>query len=139
MFSRWIRQRLELAVLYDGWCPLCTRSARWWSRIDLLALVRFVSFRDPGVAALYGLDVERAARRIQAVASDGSVREGMDALIAIAGRSVILWPALPLLVLGRLVAGQRLYDALARRRTILIPGACEEHCQVRQPSRPAGG
>lgn len=135
----WIRRRLGLVVLYDGWCPLCTRSVRWWGRVNLPALVRFVSFREPGAAALHGLDQARAARRIQAVAGDGSVREGMDALIAIAGRSLILWPALPLLVLGRLVVGQRLYDVVARRRTVLVPGACEEHCPVRQPSPPAGG
>jgi predicted DCC family thiol-disulfide oxidoreductase YuxK len=128
----WVRRRLELIVFYDGWCPLCSRSARWLRAFDLLSLVRFVSFREPGVIELYGLDPDRAARRMQSRTHGGRVREGMDSVLAIALRSVLLWPIVPLLWAGRVVAGQRFYDALARRRLVLIPVMCEGRCPAEQ-------
>lgn len=132
----WLRRRWHLVVLYDGWCLLCTRSVRRWARCDILSLVQFVSFRDPGVLETHGLDADRATRRIQAVTASGAVKEGLDAIVAIGGRLVVLWPVVPLLAAVRVVAGQRLYDMVARRRRVLIPGACEGHCAVAQRRLP---
>jgi predicted DCC family thiol-disulfide oxidoreductase YuxK len=132
----WFRRRAHLVVLYDGWCSLCVRSVGIWSAVSPLALVAYVSFRDPGVLELYGVDPEAASRRMIAVAPDGVLREGMDAVIAVVARTVTLWPLMPLLVAARLVAGQRLYDAVARRRPVLLPGACEGRCEI--PQRPSG-
>ncbi|MGH2396275.1 MAG: DCC1-like thiol-disulfide oxidoreductase family protein [bacterium] len=126
----WIRDRISLKVFYDGWCPLCTSSIKWLGRLDLLSLIDFISFRDRGVAEQYGLDVSRAERRIQSVDTSGKIREGMDVLLQIGLRATALWPVLPLLLLGRLVVGQRGYDALASRRLILVPGACAQHCEL---------
>jgi predicted DCC family thiol-disulfide oxidoreductase YuxK len=134
--ASWLRRTLRLTVFFDGWCPLCTRSVRWLGHLDLLSLVEFVSFREPGVVEFYGLDTARAARRIQSLGRGRSVREGMDTVIALAARSVVLWPLLPLLLAGRLIAGQRAYDALASRRFILIPGTCDARCPVDES--PAG-
>src|SRR3972149_1361580 len=51
--ARRLRAALQLTVLYDGWCPTCTRSVRWLKRLDLFSLAQFVSFRDPGVLGQY--------------------------------------------------------------------------------------
>ncbi|MGQ0568682.1 MAG: DCC1-like thiol-disulfide oxidoreductase family protein [Armatimonadota bacterium] len=126
----WARRRLDLVVFYDGWCPMCTRSVRVLRNLDLLSVVEYISFRDPGVVHYYGLDSERAARRIQALDRRGRVREGIDALIAVAARSPLMWPIVPMLVVGRGVAGQRFYDAAAARRVILVPGSCQSDCAV---------
>lgn len=126
----WARRRLDLVVFYDGWCPMCTRSVHVLRILDLLSVVEYISFRDPGVVHYYGLDSERAARRIQALDRRGQVREGIDALIAVAARSPLMWPIVPILVLGRGVAGQRFYDAAAARRVILVPGSCQSDCAV---------
>lgn len=128
MAESWFRQRFRLTALYDGWCPVCTRSIRWLSRLDVLSLITFVSLREPGALARYGVDAARATRRIQVVDAAGRVSEGIDAMLAICGRVLALWPAVPLLWVARLVAGQRPYDALASRRLILIPGPCVDHC-----------
>jgi predicted DCC family thiol-disulfide oxidoreductase YuxK len=136
--AAWIRRRWGLRVFYDGWCPACTRSARWLARLDLMGLVRWISFRDPGVVARYGLDPDRAARRIQSLDSRGRRREGIDALLAVAVRTPALWPLAPVLGLARRVAGQRLYDALAARRVIVVPGACATHCPAAPPRRAEG-
>ncbi len=131
----WFHRRFDLVVFYDGWCPMCTKSARRWGRMDLLSLVHFVSFREPVVMELYGLDPASAARRIQSVVRGGGILEGMDTLLAIAARSILVWPLLPILWLARMLAGQRLYDAVAVRRRIVIPGVCGGTCLLSgQPS-----
>ena len=126
--ARWLRSRLRLVVLYDGWCPSCTRSVRWLRALDLFALVDYVSFRAPGVVEPWGLSSDRAARRIQSIGSGGRVAEGVDAMIRIFARSPVLAPLLPVLLACRLVAGQRAYDALAARRLVIVPGACDAGC-----------
>lgn len=136
--AAWGRRRWGLRVFYDGWCPLCTRSAQWLQRLDLLGLVQWVSFRAPGTLDRWGLDPDRAARRIQSLDGRGRRREGVDALLAVALRTPLLWPAVPVLMVGRLVAGQRLYDLLASRRLILVPGACATHCEASPPRRAEG-
>jgi predicted DCC family thiol-disulfide oxidoreductase YuxK len=132
----WYRRRFGLIVFYDGWCALCARSVRWLQAFDLLALVQFVSFREPGIVELYGLDPDKAARRMQSLTYKGWLREGMDSVLAVALRSILLWPLVPLLWLGRLVAGHRLYDALARRRFVVIPIVCDGHCSTESPAAP---
>ncbi len=126
--SHRLRSAAHLTVLYDGWCSLCSRSVRRLGRLDLLSLVRFVSFRDPGVLERYRVDPARAERRVLAVDARGCIREGADVMVQIALRSPLLWPVLPVLAAGRLLVGQRLYDAVARRRVLLLPGSCVGHC-----------
>ncbi len=131
--AAWFHRRFDLVVFYDGWCPMCTGSARRWGRLDPLSLVHFVSFREPVVIELYGLDPARTARRIQSVAGSGMIREGMDTLLAVAARSILVWPLVPALFLTRMLTGQRLYDAVAARRLIVVPGACGGGCPVGGP------
>lgn len=121
----WIRRWLGMTVYYDGWCPACTRSARWLERLDLFSLVRYVSFRG-----MSSVDQRRAERRMLSVDGGGHVREGMDVIIQIACRSPFLCVAVPPLLAIRLVAGQRAYDFLASRRVVLVPGPCRDHCSV---------
>jgi predicted DCC family thiol-disulfide oxidoreductase YuxK len=135
----WVEGRWSLTVFYDGWCPDCQRSIAALRAADVAGLVRFVSFRTPGLAELFALDPRRLERRIHSVGPDGTVREGMDVMIQIAGRAVLLWPLAPLLVAARLAAGQRAYDALAARRTVLVPAACHDACAPWDRRPPAPG
>jgi predicted DCC family thiol-disulfide oxidoreductase YuxK len=130
-----------MTVLYDGWCPMCTRSILWLKRFDVGALVNYASFRDRAVRGRFDLDPVKASQRVQAVDGSGRRREGMDVLVAVALRSVLLWPVVPLLLLARMITGQRLYDALASRRMILVPGRCDAHCAVegKPPTRIISG
>ncbi len=120
--------RPEVLVLYDGWCTLCRRSIATLERLDLLRMLRPISFRDAGVLERLGLDRHRAAARLHAWAA-GAPRpaDGIDAVILIASRLPPLWPLLPVLWLAaRLGWGQRLYDWLAARRTIIPAGHGEQ-------------
>jgi len=139
MADTWFRRRFRLTALYDGWCPACLRSVRWLSRCDLLSLVSFTSFREDGVVERYGVNAERAARRIHCIDATGRVREGIDAMIAIAGRTIVLWPLVPTFWIARAAAGQRLYDAFASRRVVVIPGACADHCLPPVTNRDVSG
>jgi len=135
----WVEGRWSLTVLYDGWCPDCRRSIAVLRAADVAGLVRFVSFRTPGVADVFALDPRRLELRLHSVRPDGTVREGMDVMVQIAGRAVLLWPLVPLLVAARLAAGQRAYDALAARRTVLVPAACDDVCALWDRRPPAPG
>ncbi|KRT77984.1 MAG: hypothetical protein XU14_C0003G0079 [Armatimonadetes bacterium CSP1-3] len=116
--------RCRVFIFYDGWCTLCRRSTVALKRLDLLGLLEPVSFRDPGVVERYGLDPVRAAARLHAWAAGAPAPvEGIDAVMLIATRLPPLWPFLPVFWLaGRLGFGQRLYDWLAVRRTIIPAG-----------------
>ncbi len=114
----------RVIVFYDGWCSLCRRSTATLKRLDLLGLLEPISFRDPGVVERYGLDPARATVRLHARAAGAPAPvEGIDAVILIATRLPPLWPLLPFLWLAaRLGFGQRVYDWLAARRTIIPAG-----------------
>lgn len=126
--ARRLQTAWRLTIFYDGWCPTCARSVAWLRAADLLGVFSFVSFRDPGVVEACGLDPDRLERRIQAADARGRLTEGMATLAALAARSPLLWPLWPFCLVGRLLFGQRLYDAAARRRLVVVPAPCGPVC-----------
>jgi predicted DCC family thiol-disulfide oxidoreductase YuxK len=68
-----------IAVLYDGDCPLCTREARWWERLDRgRGRVELVDIAAPDFdAQRYGLTQEDVMAQIHAILPDGTVLTGM--------------------------------------------------------------
>lgn len=121
----------QLIVFYDGWCPLCRASVASSRKLDWFSLIRFVSFREPGVIERYGLDADKVERRMHSTADGRRFAEGIDAVIQMATRLLPLWPAVPLLLLARWIGiGQRAYDFIAGRRTILPTGGCDGHCSL---------
>lgn len=124
----------RLIVFYDGWCPLCTRVARLWKRLDFLSQLELVSFREPGVARALHVDLQRAERRL-ICRSQVSNREyeGLDATIQVVLWLPPFWPLLPVLLTARLLGfGQPLYDFIASRRTVLPVGNCsKDACGIR--------
>ncbi len=121
--------RSRAAVLYDGQCRLCTASVRRLRALDLGRRLEFGDARDAAVLARHPqVDASRALVRMQLVPVPGAPPiEGFSALTWIAGRLPTLWIAWPVLrLLGVLRLGDRLYDALARRR--LFFGTCEDAC-----------
>ncbi|MDR6225780.1 DCC1-like thiol-disulfide oxidoreductase family protein [Desmospora profundinema] len=126
---------MAITVFYDGWCPFCTKSVKTASRLDWFGWIRFVSFREPGVVTQWGLDPDRLEKRLHSTADGIRFQEGIDGIIQMTGRLPLLWPALPLLWLAKGMGfGQRLYDWIASRRTIIPTGGCDDHCDLRPPS-----
>lgn len=119
-----IRQRFRVSVFYDGRCLFCRRTMATLKRLDWLGLLEPVSFRDPGVIERFGLDPVRAAARLHARAAGAPAPvEGIDAVILIATRLPLLSPLVPFLwIAARFGWGQRVYDWIAARRTIIPAG-----------------
>lgn len=128
----------HLTVYYDGWCPLCTGIRRRIERVDWLGLIAFASMREPGVADRLGIPAAQLAERMYAEDQrTGRLVDGIDAVAAIAARVPLLWPLYPLIRLSAWTGlGQPLYDFIARRRTIIPVGACDEQgCPIHPPER----
>lgn len=130
-FARW-----EVTVFYDGWCPFCTQSVNTARRLDWLRLLKFVSFREPGVPERFGLDPDRLEQRLHSTGDGKTFHEGIDGILQMVTRLPLLWPAVPFLFLSRWLGfGQRVYDWIAARRTILPTGGCDEHCSIEDPKK----
>ncbi|PTM56496.1 DCC1-like thiol-disulfide oxidoreductase family protein [Desmospora activa] len=125
---------MSITVFYDGWCRFCTKSVTTASRLDWFGWIRFVSFREPGIIQQWNLDPEKVEKRLHSTADGIHFREGIDGIIHMVGRLPLLWPTLPFLQLAKILGlGQRLYDWIASRRTIIPTGGCDEHCEIRKP------
>lgn len=131
----------RLTVYYDGWCPLCQGIRARIERVDWLGKIEFASMREPGVPESLGVDGQRLAERMHARhPRTGRVVEGIEAVAAIAARVPLLWPLWPLFKLSALTGlGNALYDAIARRRTVIPVGVCEDGaCPIHRPGTGGG-
>ncbi|WP_025026226.1 DCC1-like thiol-disulfide oxidoreductase family protein [Caldalkalibacillus mannanilyticus] len=125
-------RKKQLYVFYDGWCPMCIKSVERIHRFDWFRLIKFKSFRDEKVAVEYGIDLQRAEERMLCKKLSGTViSEGIDSFIEMSKRVPIMWLILPVLLLARLCGvGQKLYDYIASRRTIIPSSHCDEQCLI---------
>jgi predicted DCC family thiol-disulfide oxidoreductase YuxK len=125
------KERFRVTVFYDGWCPLCTKSAETARQLDMLDLLELVSFRDPGVAERYGLDPAKLEQRLHTTSNGKEFREGIDAVIQMMSRVIPFWPLVPFLWTAKVLGfGQWAYDRIAARRTIIPAGGCEDQCVI---------
>jgi len=110
-------------LYYDGACGMCRGSVRRLRRLDWL---NRLDFQDSTRLDDSQLPVSRedAMHRIPMLCADGRVLSGYFALRRALRRTPLgLLPALLLYIPGAGVIGQRVYDAIARRRA--RGGACE--------------
>ena len=125
------RREPALVVYFDGACPLCVRTMRFWSALDVRRALRASSFRHDDEWRTLGVDAAVLERRmhVRAVAS-GRVVAGFEAVRAVARVVPLLWPVLPLLWLAAHAGiGDRAYDYVARRRR--LGGAhCDGACTI---------
>lgn len=128
-----------LTVYYDGWCPICTATAERLRSLDWLGRLRLRSMREPGAAEEAGVPADALAARLH-VRDDrtGRTREGIWAVAELAARLPLLMPLWPLVTLsGWLGVGQWAYDQIARRRTILPVGGCDDGaCTIHRSESP---
>jgi predicted DCC family thiol-disulfide oxidoreductase YuxK len=122
-----------IAVLYDGDCPLCTREARWWERLDRgRGQVELVDIAAPDFDAnQYGLTHDEVMAQIHAILPDGRVITGMEVfrrVYAALGWGWLVaptgwWPLKPIF--------DALYRWFARNRLRLTGRSdCEGACDV---------
>lgn len=113
------RQVQPIAVLYDGQCRLCRRSAFVLAMLDAFRHLRLVDFRNArakqGIAP--HLDESQLDLAMHILLPDGSVRTGYDAFRFMSWHLPALWPAAPALYLpGVSHLGRLLYAWIAKNR-----------------------
>jgi predicted DCC family thiol-disulfide oxidoreductase YuxK len=129
----------EIALLYDGDCPLCAREVAMLQRRDRRGAIVAIDIAEPGFeASRYGLDRERLMARMHALLPDGTVVEGMEVFrraYAAVGLGWLLapsrWP-----VLGRVFDAA--YTWFARNRLRLTgrgDHVCDGTCARPTPGR----
>lgn len=121
----------KLKLVYDGLCPLCTRSVRWVQFFDRANRVEPVDFNnvDPGTVHP-SLDHERCMEAMQLVTPDGDVYAGYYAFRKLTCRLPLLWPLAVLLAIpGVAFVGVRVYRFIAahRPRAACPDGTCPRH------------
>lgn len=117
MESRKIGKSHKLVVLYDGFCPVCRRSALIIRNIDILNAIELRRYQDFPLDKL-PVPLEKLSKRIQACDSDlGNCREGIYAFTSILSRIPPLFAfAVGTYILGRLGIGQKFYDHISENR-----------------------
>ncbi|SFX35778.1 Predicted thiol-disulfide oxidoreductase YuxK, DCC family [Thermoactinomyces sp. DSM 45891] len=115
-------------VFYDGWCPFCISSIERFKKWDALGRLEFVSFRDGTVTQDYGLDIKKLEVRIHSLdIRYDKLEDGIDTMIKISRNIPLLWVFVPFLCLSvKIGLGQKIYDWIASRRTIIPAGNCND-------------
>ena len=141
--GRWLsRRRGHLEVLYDGLCPLCRRTVRLLSGLDLFQRLKFLDFRNLGLAEYnrsrgLKLKLEDLASEMYVVSRSG-VNAGFDGYRTMSMALPALWPSVPLLFLpGVPFVGKLVYAYMARNRLTLF--TCHAGCPVESPERTSPG
>ncbi|HXU69221.1 MAG TPA: DCC1-like thiol-disulfide oxidoreductase family protein [Polyangia bacterium] len=114
----------QILLYIDGHCAHCRRAGEALRRLDRGGQLTIRSFRHHADYARFGISADALERRMHAVIlATGEVARGFGAVQALARTMPLLWPARPLLwLIDRAGLGERAYDWLAARRTI-VPDA----------------
>lgn len=71
---------MQLLVIYDGWCGVCTRAARWIHRHDRDRRVLLLPNQTPGARQLAGLSKREVDRAVWVIETTGRRYEGAAAI-----------------------------------------------------------
>jgi predicted DCC family thiol-disulfide oxidoreductase YuxK len=117
---------MDTIVFYDGTCPFCVYSATKLKKLDWMNKLMILDLYTPGILEKYNIPLEKAMKRIQVVENGNVRKEGMEALLLIAGRLPLLWIFIPFFWLSiKLGLGSKIYDWIAKNRFLFpMPGYC---------------
>ncbi|MCE5169752.1 DUF393 domain-containing protein [Paenibacillus profundus] len=130
-----VRKRLLIEVYYDGWCPLCKGIRRRLERWDWLGCLRFYSIRNPEEIQHVSVSPQELEARMHVrTVHDGCMQSGIAAVHMLCTRVPLLMPISPFVWLGmKSGIGDKLYDWIATRRSIVPSGACDDQgCSIHQ-------
>lgn len=119
-----------LTILYDNYCPNCTKFVGIVKKLDWLNLIKIKQLRgELDVNLLCGVDLELAKK--QMASFDSKWHYGYSSIYFIFVRLPLFWLFIPLLFILRVTGfGQLIYIELALKRKI-IPIHCKaEICNV---------
>lgn len=123
----------SIFVFYDGWCPFCRQSIKKFQSMDWFNRIEFKSFRNSNVVQEFHLDTDKLKKRMLTIKiSNHKKEEGIDSINRICKNIPILWLLVPFLsISSKIGLGQKVYDWISRRRTIIPTGGCNENsCEI---------
>ena len=135
VLARWFSSRAgTLQVLYDGDCPMCCRTMRVLTCVDIFCRLEFNDFRRLDLIEYnrqHSLSLKPAnLERQMYVISQGQVYGGFYAYRTMALALPALWPFVPLLFLPGISAlGSAVYGYVARRRLLNL--SCDATCETK--------
>lgn len=130
----------RIAVLYDGRCGLCMRSALWIAMLDTLGRLTLVDFRNeeerkryaPSLTegeldkAMHVLVPGRKQRAEYGTQKALCAYKGFDGFRVLAWHLLALWPFVPFLYFpGVAFLGRKIYARVAARRKRCKHGECK--------------
>ncbi len=118
----------DLAIVYDDRCNLCDRTVNGLLRVDVFGQLTFRPLsRNKPFLAERGIETKAALTDLYGVSLSGrhANLSGYDLYMAISRRLLLLTPAYPILLVGKILwVGPLIYRFIAARRTKLF-GVCE--------------
>ena len=121
--------RHKLIIIYDNWCPNCTRFMKLVERLDWFKLIIPKQLRGNLDNELYNnLDVDLALK--QMASFNGRWHYGFDSIYLISLRLPLLWVLFPIVFIFKISRlGNIIYREIALKRKIL-PLHCDDSCGV---------
>ena len=129
-------------VFFDDACPICRRETAHVRKRDKLGRADWIDIAAPGFdAAAYGLDPVRVHEVMHARGTDGTVYQGLDAVIffmRVLPKTFITGPLLLLLKIpGMMIPARAYYRWFARNRYRLAGRCTPESCELPPPKMTA--
>jgi predicted DCC family thiol-disulfide oxidoreductase YuxK len=119
-------------VFFDGACPLCLRSRKIISLMDLFSRIDFVDFRALNAEALpKGVDLKNLEGEMHLVTPRGRVLKGYDSFRWMAARlPATFWLTLFLHIPGVPYLGRKIYRWVAKNRLELVKIEGSDSCPL---------
>lgn len=116
----------KIIVIYDNWCPNCTRFNKIVQKLDWFKLIDFKQLRNiQNTQKFKNLKLELAHQQMASYANHWNY--GFVSIFLILLRLPIFWIFIPFLYIFKITGfGQFIYKELAIKRKI-IPLHCDEN------------
>ena len=118
----------SLIIVYDDWCPNCTRFSIILKKTDFFNKISLLRLRKDNIQ-IDGFDKNNALN-MMASFENGKWKYGYDSIWRISFKIPAFWIFIPFLYFLKITGlGKLMYNELAIKRKI-IPLHCDESCEI---------
>ena len=119
----------QLTILYDNWCPKCTKFSKVVRKIDIFNRIVTLKLRETPPDKYSMIDFAKAEKEMPSFDKNCQVYYGFDTLYRINVALPALWILLPITYLLKVsTLGRRGYREIATNRKLLLH--CSGNCQL---------
>ena len=119
----------KIIVIYDNWCPNCTKFIRTIQKLDWLKLIDVTKLRDLDINTFPNLNLELAKN--QMASYNRNWNYGFQSIYLIFTRLPVFWLVIPIFFILKITGiGQYFYNELAIKRQIIPIHCNSEGCEI---------